>query len=97
MILLNITFFMEPPIETDFRSELHRHLPAAESQLLKLLPSASEEEPDAVRYALHIYLSDIDALGQWQEVHLPSLLQSLQKKFGERLMAFATPMESIKW
>ncbi len=97
MILLNITFFMEPPIETDFRSELRRHLPTTESQLLKLFPSTAENEPEAVRYALHIHLSDTDALGQWQEVHLPTLLQSLQKKFGERLMAFATPMETIEW
>lgn len=100
MILYNTTFHIDRSIRSDFMAWVkERFIPEAvkdhalsDPMLTRILTVV---EPDAETFALHLYADDRADVDRWERTSGQALLSEMFKRWGERALAFSTPMEIL--
>lgn len=100
MILYNTTFHIESSIDESFFDWIKaRFIPAAMSSgfvnpmLMRLIDRV---EPGCTSYALHLYADNMDYIARWEHGVKNELVEEMMCKWGERALAFSTPMEVVE-
>lgn len=99
MILYNTTFHIDSAIDSDFTEWLKsRFITDASTSgfvspmLTRLL---NQVEPGCNSYALHLCADDISIIEKWEADKRLKLMQEMFGTWGERALAFSTPMEVV--
>lgn len=99
MILYNTSFHIESSIEQEFIEwlrtdavEAHREFGMSEPLLARLLTSVAE---GCSSFALHVYADGNETVRRWELEGRPRLISAMNKRWGERALAFSTAMEVV--
>ncbi len=99
MILYNTSFHIDSSIEREFIDwlkteavEAHLGYGMKDPMLARLLTSVAE---GCSSFALHVYADSDETVCRWEGEGRPGLLELMNKRWGERALAFSTAMEIV--
>lgn len=99
MILYNTTFHIDSMIDRDFTKWLKSRFIIDASVFGFVSPMVTrllnQVEPGCNSYALHLYAEDISTIEKWEAEGRVKLMQEMFGFWGERALAFSTPMEVV--
>lgn len=98
MIILNISFFVEKGVETDWLAWMkNTHLPDMNSDLfderrLFKLRNIQSEDP---AYSLQFHFSAIRSLENFETSTKDKLLAGIGERYGEKVLSFSSYLEEV--
>lgn len=100
MILYNTTFHIDSAIDREFTDWLKSRFIADALSFGFVKPMVTrlinQVEPGCNSYALHLNANDISTVEKWEADSKMKLMQEMFGVWGERALAFSTPMEIVE-
>lgn len=94
MYILNITFSVDPSVEGDFVSFVHKQLIAKLDQNCSLLRIHSDANTHPT-FGLQIEFDSSTAVRDFKNIGLESIYQQLQTSFPNKWVSFETELEKL--